>query len=69
MTTAELAALIGTTRLLRIDSQDREESIWVPVTVIDAKTSFGRVRLVVEPVNGSGMMNVNLDRTKEFSGN
>lgn len=64
MTTTELAALIGTERLLKTENAKGDETAWMPVRVKDAKTSFGRVLLVVEPVNGEGELTVNLDRTK-----
>lgn len=69
MTTQQLAALIGTQRFLSITSQTGSETIQVPVNVVDAKTQFGVVRLVVEPIGGAGKMLVNMDRTSETLGN
>lgn len=54
----ELMALIGKTGELRTESG----SLSVAVTVSDAKSAYGRTRVLISPVSGSGELWADLDR-------
>jgi hypothetical protein len=60
-TAAELAINIGAEVLVQC------ESIRVACVVKDAKNSWGRVRLLVEPIQGAGSQWVELGRVSELS--
>ena len=59
MTTKELAQVIGKSAFLHV-----ENVFLVPVTVEDAKMSYGQVRYQVTPVGGSGASWVDSSRVK-----
>jgi hypothetical protein len=48
MTTSELAPLIGR----RVSA--KFESLWVECTILECKQAYGRVRLLISPLEGSG---------------
>ncbi len=52
MTTTELAALIGRRGLLRDGLPAR--AMAYPIVIRDARERFGRLDLLVEPVDGTG---------------
>lgn len=57
MNARELAALLGSSGLLR-----SADGLRVSVRVLDARPAFGRLDLLVEPVEGSGSAWVSADR-------
>jgi len=54
----ELVALIGQTAELRCESG----ALSVAVLITDAKSAYGRTRVLVSPVSGSGEIWADLDR-------
>jgi len=55
-TAAHMAALLGRAGLLKT------EALGVPVTILDARTSWGSTQVLVQPVNGTGSAWVALNR-------
>lgn len=60
-TTAQLAKLLGPALLTVSESS---APLSVPVTVIDARTHWGRVDVLVTPVGGTGEAWVSAERLK-----
>ena len=58
MTVAQMATLVGQEGLLRV------ERLQVQVRVVDVRTVYGRLQLLVEPVAGSGQQWVDADRVR-----
>jgi hypothetical protein len=56
----ELVALIGQTAELRCESG----ALSVAVIIDDAKSAYGRTRVLVRPISGSGELWADLDRVK-----
>jgi len=56
MSILELAAMIGSIRNIRF------ESVHVPCTIVDVAQAYGRTRIQVSPVNGTGRQWVETDR-------
>lgn len=54
MSAAELAKYIGRSGTALLRSSSSSDALVVEVRVIDAKSAFGRIDLLVEPVAGSG---------------
>jgi len=63
MNAMELVRLLGTTVLVRFDALSFE------CAVIDAKSAYGRIRLLVQPVSGCGQTWIEQNRTKEMGSN
>lgn len=61
-TVNELLPAIGATVMVRF------EAVYVPCVVHDAKSSYGRERLKIEPVGGSGTQWVELGRVTRVCG-
>lgn len=54
MTARTLKELIGQVATLRVDSRDGAETLKFNVVILDARASFGRQDVLVEPVAGCG---------------
>lgn len=59
MSIAAMAKLIGKTGMMRLPEFD---GITFPVEIQDARSSFGRIDVMVMPIGGKGMVWVSLDR-------
>lgn len=54
MSAKELAAYIGREGRALLRASNRGDALRVDVRVLDAKTAFGRIDLLVEPLAGAG---------------
>lgn len=63
MAFVELAKLIGRTGVLPVDVE-REGDLRIQVEVKDARKSYGRTEVLVEPIAGSGQRWVHADRVE-----
>jgi hypothetical protein len=60
MSAKEMAALVGRQAEMRIELSSG--TIYIPVTIEDAKAAYGRVVALVSPVGGEGTAWVDRDR-------
>ena len=62
MTAGELGKLIGNNGLITITMHS--QSFKAPVEIIDARTAFGRVDVLVKPTGGEGQAWVDANRVE-----